>query len=467
MLKNQTHRFFNVGFFAAPFLYLLFWPVDIFLYPEHKWNFLVLRMSHLVFVLGLSIYFRKLRKIKSYRLLGLCWAFIAGGLISTMVFQTNGPDSPYYAGLNLVALLAIFFVPYQIGFQLLTVASIYIPYFLVCLTFGSEKLGTLFVNACFCLGTISIGLTIRRLNDLTRRGEIEAQVALAREIADREIIITRKSEETIKLSKLSNQFSPQVVEAIRQGDLNLDIGAKRVEICSIFIDIVNSTSRVVRVDKDKIHKVISMFLEDTVGVLLKYDLTIDKFMGDGILAFSNNPVKHENFAERTVRAGIEIRDLIKRNEEKYENYWMNKFEIRIGVSLGFANVGFYGNDKLYKCYTAIGPVVNLAARLCSSALPNEMVISKDVMDKLPPSLFACTFLGKKTLKGFEEDLIKCYAVQGYLIGDSAQSTEAIDCPQCSSGALYLDSNDLGQFIFKCRHCGYVAGDIKSGSDRVA
>lgn len=399
--------------------------------------------------------------MKAYYVGGVLWAGFAAALITAMIYLTDGVTSPYYAGLNLVALIAIFFIPYNIAALIMAVALIYIPYVVIGVFHvkSENDLRLLLMNSGFCIGTIAVAMAIRRLGDRTRRSEVLAQVALAREISDREFIIREKSQETAKLSRLSNQFSPQVVEAIRTGGIQLEAKARRNEICSIFIDIVNSTSRVVRVDKDKVHKVISMFLEDTVRILLKYDLTIDKFMGDGILAFSNDPVKHQNFSERTVRAAIEIRDKIRSRQDEYENSWLNQLQIRIGVSRGYANVGFYGNEKLYRCYTAIGPVVNLACRLCSSAEPDQIVISQDVVESLPTGVFSLDFLGKKTLKGFEEDLIKCYSVTGYSIQSEKHSDHSIDCPACNSGTLFLDSNEKGLFVFRCRSCGHILDSL--------
>jgi class 3 adenylate cyclase len=373
-----------------------------------------------------------------------------------MIFMTEGPASPYYAGLDLVALLSVFFIPYAPIIQAAALSSIYLPYYLACAFFAKAELAsTIFIHTSFMMGTALIALVIRQIGFRTRCSEVEAQLALAKEIANRENVIVAKTAETVKLSKLSNQFSPQVVEAIRLGSLELSKEAKRKLICAICIDIVNSTERVVRLDKDKVHRVMSMFLEDTVRILLKYDITVDKFLGDGILAFSNDPVPYDDFIERTVRAAIEIQEHIQHRQEEYEINWMNRLEIRVGVSTGYANTGFYGNEKFFKCYTAIGPVINLACRLCAAAEPNQILTTYDVVETLPSGLFETKFVGKRTLKGFDNDIIRCYSISGYSNVASKHSIDTLDCPSCENGILFLDTNDSGLFVFKCRHCGLI------------
>ncbi len=457
-LLKETRETFATGFLFAPFLYLGFWAVDCFYAPDQMWKFLGLRVTHGLFVAGLYFYFKQPRSLRQYQIAGASWAAIASNLITIMILMTSGPASIYYAGLNLVALLAIFFIPYRPKVQWFALATIFIPYLIGCgLQVTRDNFTTYVANSAFVFGTVLIGVVIKKVQFRTRIKEVEAQLALASEVADREEVIQVKTTENVKLSRLSNQFSPQVVEAIRTGALELSVSAKRSLISTIFIDIVNSTERVVRVDNAKVNKVIGMFLEDTARILLKYDITIDKFLGDGILAFANDPVRHSDFVERTVRAAMEIRERISSRQEEYENLWMNKLEIRIGIAHGYANVGFYGNEKLYKCYTAIGPVVNLACRLSAAADPNEILITHDVFENMPTSQFVTASKGKLTLKGFEQDLIKCYSIDGYAGNNKAvdKFEDDLECSNCHQGIFYLASNDKGQFVFKCRHCGFV------------
>ncbi|MBI1862456.1 MAG: adenylate/guanylate cyclase domain-containing protein, partial [Deltaproteobacteria bacterium] len=177
------------------------------------------------------------------------------------------------------------------------------------------------VSLFFISSTLIISLVIRRYQDNLRLSELKNRLALEKEVLGRDQVIKVKTQEAINLASLSMQFSPQVVRAIRTGEKKLEGGTQRAQICVIFIDIVGSTERVTRIDKDDVNKVISMFMDDTIRTLLKYDITIDKFLGDGVLAFSNNPIAHPDYIERVLRAALEIRVNITEHKDEYLDYW--------------------------------------------------------------------------------------------------------------------------------------------------
>jgi hypothetical protein len=103
--------------------------------------------------------------------------------------------------------------------------------------------------------------------------------------------------------------------------------------------------------------------------------------------------------------------------------------------------------------------VNLASRLNAIAGANEIVTSQDVLDVLPNDLFEFSFLGKKSLKGFEQDVIKCYSIRDFKQPQKNLSTGSAECPSCQQGILYIDTNEIGHFVFKCRHCGFLQTDV--------
>src|SRR5690606_8430957 len=134
---------------------------------------------------------------------------------------------------------------------------------------------------------------------------------------------------------------------------------------------------------DAFNRTIAMFMEDTMRSLLKYDVTIDKFLGDGVLAFSNAPIARHDYVMRLVESAVAIRERVLNRSSQYRDHWGDEFQIRIGIAEGEARVGFYGSQEYFKSYTAIGEVVNLASRLCGFAGPNKIVASREVIDLLP------------------------------------------------------------------------------------
>lgn len=447
-------------------LYLAFWICDLIYVPEHKWLFLFLRLA----VVPVCLFARyAANKCKSdLEAQFLCLAFIGtlASIINLMIYIIGEVGTPYYAGLNLVALGTLSFIPWSQRFYLVTVMLIYTPYFaLGALSFARGNNITHFVIGLFFItGTIIVSFMMRAFNERLRLKETASRLQLQGEVDNRDLIIQNKTKEAVKLSTLSNQFSPQVVEAIRSNKIDFKQGVHRAEICAIFIDIVNSTERIARLDKDKINNTITQFMEDTVTTLLKYDITIDKFLGDGILAFSNDPIEYDDFVTRVVRSAFEIRSRLHSHREHYENNWMNELQIRVGISVGFANVGFYGSEKYFKTYTAIGPVINLASRMCSTAEANQIVVNHDVYERVKDE-FDFTYLGPKQIKGFEKDLIKVYELKAN--ESSPQADYSVpECPTCNS-ILFLTNDDSGIFVFKCRSCDYVMKNTPPAKKKAA
>lgn len=439
-------------------LYLVFWLCDIIYAPELKYEFLVYRI--ITAVVAITVYFTS-NKIKSYlgqQINVSVMIAVMASFITIMAFRTEGIASPYYAGLNLVAVGTLCFFPSSRLFYFLNPFLVYGPYYLLSLLSikNTEDLKTLGIHSFFVVGTIVISFVIRHFNEKLRTEEIKSRIALHLEVTNRDKIIEIKSKEAIDLGHLSQQFSPQVVNSIKSGEIKITDGIKRSKICAMFIDIVNSTERVVRIDQEKVNKVITMFLEDTTKYLLKYDITIDKFLGDGIFAFSNAPVKHDDYADRCLKAAWEILAAIRERSFDYEKNWHQKLEIRVGLSVGYANIGFYGPRKHFHSYTALGPAVNLSSRLCAAGPVDGIIVDQDVIDALKhKDQFKFDLVGDLKLKGFESDIIRCYRVKDMVAPGETEGLH--ECPTCST-IMYLDTDPNGIFIFKCRSCGAIAGN---------
>ena len=304
------------------------------------------------------------------------------------------------------------------------------------------------------VSTIVICFVIRFFNEKLRLNELRAQLSLKDEIKSREEIIRQKTEEATRLNQLSAQFSPQVVRAIREGEIELDEQKlKHEHICAIYIDIVRSTERVISLPEQNIQKTLARFLDTVLSVFLKYDLTIDKFHGDGVLAFSNSPVKRIDFIERTCLAALEAKEALLQDSEFYLENWGSEMNVRIGISAGFANVGFFGDKKYFKTFTAIGAPLPLASRLTSIASPNQILVDRDISVILEQQNYKLTCLGEKALKGFEKETQIVYEL---LAGNEAsKNTQHMKtCPNHSNSVLYLDTNEKGHFVFKCRECNF-------------
>ncbi len=442
-------------------LFIIFWIADLIYVPEQKWHFLLLRLTIVPVCYFVKKSILDTQNFRKAQIIGSIYAISVALPINVMIFLIPDLATGYYAGLNLVAFGGLSFIPFTTSFFAMTTAGIYLPYFVIAILRcqNLEDFNRLAINTFFIVGSIVICFLIRYFNENLRMREINSRMALKTEIANRDFIIKSKTEEAVRLNSLSNQFSPQVVRAIRDGKVDLEKGVHRAKICAIFVDIVGSTERVVRLDQSKVDLVLARFMDTVVSTFLKYDLTIDKFQGDGILAFANDPVQHVDYIQRTCSAALEARTMLLEDREFYLMNWKKEMQIRIGISVGYANVGFYGNKKFFKCYTAIGAPLPFASRLTNLAEPNQILVDSDIATILINDQYEVAKLGEFSIKGFEADqhiifeLKKVPPDQNSLVKSQNQS-----CPRCSHDVLNLEMNELGQFVMKCMNCGFELTD---------
>lgn len=435
-------------------LYFLFWICDLIYVPEMKWEFLALRATVIPACLIVQWGAKKVTSFTASQWLALFFILSLASVINAMIFMIQDPLTPYYAGLNLVAIGSLTFIPWERRFFIAGFAVIFAPYYIgvfVRMNSLAEAKGLL-IHSFFIFSTALITFIIRYFNEKLRIEEYKSRVKLNDEIGNRDSIIIQKTDEGMRLNTLSRQFSPQVVDAIKQNRIELATHIRRAEICAIFIDIVNSTEAVVQVEKEKVHNTISAFMDDTIKILLKYDITIDKFLGDGILAFANEPVPHADYAERVVLAAFEIRQKVEARAEYYQQNWLCPLKIKVGIAVGQANIGFYGNEKYFRTYTAIGPVINLASRLCAAAQPNQILVSIETSELLSSVDFDLFPVNELNLKGFKQ--ISAFEVLPKTTHLEITSVEA-DCPACAQGIMIIDIDEKGIYILKCNSCNYV------------
>lgn len=446
---------------AVP-LFLVFWAADLVYVPQLKWPFLLLRLTIIPVCFTAKYLIEKEQTPLKSQWIAAYYAASVALPINIMVAFIPDVTTGYYAGLNLVALGALSFIPFSLNFFAITTAFIYAPYFAIVLTraHSATDYYGIILNSFFITGSIVICYLIRFFNEKLRIREINSRMALQLEIANRDNVIRSKTEEAVRLNSLSTQFSPQVVQAIREGKVDLEKGVRRAQICAIFVDIVGSTERVVRLDQAKVDLVLARFMDTVVSIFLKYDLTIDKFQGDGILAFANDPIRYGDFMQRTCLAAVEVREALRQDREFYLLNWKKEMQIRIGISTGYANVGFYGNKKFFRSYTAIGAPLPFASRLTNLAQPDQILIDSDIAIALEAEGFKVQSIGERVIKGFEDDQHIVFELHGPPAARvEATPGQSANCPHCADSVLYLDTNAHGLFVMKCRQCGFELKDL--------
>lgn len=206
-----------------------------------------------------------------------------------------------------------------------------------------------------------------------------------------------------KITSLSQQLakylSPQIYEAIFSGERTVKIESQHKDLTIFFSDIVSYTPQTEQKSLDELSVWINNYLNTMANIALKHGATIDKFIGDGILAFFGDP--------KSKGAREDALDCVNMSLEMIEQAKELGIDIRIGVSSGECIVGNFGCGNRMD-YTVFGPRVNIASRLESSAETNSIFISQETYD-LIKGAYPCRAKGEIQLKGVK-DKMKVYRI---------------------------------------------------------
>jgi adenylate cyclase len=234
-----------------------------------------------------------------------------------------------------------------------------------------------------------------------------AAVAVERARLNQKILAEEKKRE-----RLGRFLSPQVASRIlatsTSDSQGTALGAPEVrEVTVLFADIVGFTTLAEKMPPSAVALLLNDYLSRMTDVIFKYEGTLDKYIGDAIMAVFGAPLEMPDHAIRAIRAALEMQErLAEFNAERKEV----TLRIRIGINSGKVVSGEIGSINKME-YTVLGDTVNTASRLESSvAKPGSVVIGENTY-KLASEHFACRSLGKFTLKGKELE-VDVYEVSG-------------------------------------------------------
>ncbi len=198
------------------------------------------------------------------------------------------------------------------------------------------------------------------------------------------------------------------LEAAHDGAQVESLGERRI-VTMMFCDIQGSTAAAEKLDPEEWLEIVNAAFEHMIAPVYKYEGTIARLMGDGILAFFGAPIAHEDDPQRAVLASLEILDKIKTYRDVIKKVWDTDINVRVGINTGLVVVGSVGSDLRME-YTALGDAINLAARMEQTAEPGTIQIS-DNTHRLVAPIFTFEDLGGVEVKGKREP-IQTYRVLG-------------------------------------------------------
>jgi class 3 adenylate cyclase/CheY-like chemotaxis protein len=200
-----------------------------------------------------------------------------------------------------------------------------------------------------------------------------------------------------RLGRLKRFFSPQLAELIVAGDAEDPLRSHRREITVVFLDLRGYTAFSETAEPEELMGVLREYHGEMGRLVLAHEGTLERFTGDGMMIFFNDPVPVPNPAERAIRMALAMRERVAELRVGWDKRGY-ELDFGIGVAQGYATIGAIGFEGRWD-YGAIGTVTNLAARLCGEARPGQILISRRVIATVD-QLAEVEPLGEMSLKGF-------------------------------------------------------------------
>ena len=243
-------------------------------------------------------------------------------------------------------------------------------------------------------------------------------------------------------AKISKYLSPQIYDGIFSGKRDVAIATERKKLTIFFSDIKDFTATTERLQPEELASLLNEYLTDMSEIALRYGATIDKFIGDAILAFFGDPHTQgvAEDAKAAVRMAIDMQRRLAALNAKWRDRGVEQpFRVRMGLNTGFCNVGNFGSSARMD-YTIIGAEANLAARLQSIAEPGSIVISFETY-ALVRDLVRARPLPPISMKGIGRQVVP-YVVEDFV--DESGATSGVLNEHTTGLDLFLDANAVDE-----------------------
>ena len=222
-------------------------------------------------------------------------------------------------------------------------------------------------------GTVAVYTNITEI----KRAEEEIRAAHRKAQLANELVHEKNKALEALSTQLSKYLSPQVYSSIFSGSQNVEIASTRKKLTVFFSDIADFTATTDDLESEELTGLLNHYLTEMSTIALEHGATIDKYVGDAILAFFGDPetkgVKQDALA--CVRMAIAMQRRMRELQTEWRDAGLEKpFELRIGIATGYCTVGNFGSEDRMD-YTIIGNEVNLASRLQSHAESGSIIVS--------------------------------------------------------------------------------------------
>ncbi len=249
---------------------------------------------------------------------------------------------------------------------------------------GDDTLGVIVLDS-----SMRVGVFTEKDLKILQTAANQAAIALHNSTLAQQLVA-----EAAMRGRFERLVAPNLVERIVSGALSVERAGVNRDVSILFSDIRGFTSFSETRRPEEIVSLLNDYFKDMVDIVFRNEGTLDKFVGDEIMALFGAPVGHADDGRRAVQTAIEMQIGLIELNARWSARGVPPFQVGVGINTGEVTAGFIGSSKALS-YTVIGDVVNTAARFCSNASAGEILVGASTyervraqfrFDELPPLL---------------------------------------------------------------------------------
>lgn len=265
---------------------------------------------------------------------------------------------------------------------------------------GADEYLTKPVDQAALVARVKSMLRIKALHDTVQEQAVRLE-AQALQLADWNRTLEQRVAEQLaeleRIGRLKRFFSPQLAELIVSTGEEKLLESHRREVTVVFCDLRDFTAFSETTEPEEVMEVLREYHTALGELIFRFEGTLERFAGDGLMVFFNDPVPCPDPAARAVRMAVAMRQRV----GELTGTWRKRghqLDFGVGIAQGYATLGKIGFEGRFD-YAAIGTVTNLAARLCGEAAGGQILISQRVYAAVE-ALAVADQVGELSLKGF-------------------------------------------------------------------
>jgi adenylate cyclase len=214
--------------------------------------------------------------------------------------------------------------------------------------------------------------------------------------------VSQQVQEIERLARLRRFLAPQLVELIASDQHEQVLQSHRREVTVVFCDLRGFTAFAETTEPEEVMQVLRQFHTAMGEIIHHYEGTLERFAGDGMMIFFNDPLPCDDPGERAIHMTVSMRSRVGELKTRWHQRG-HHLDFGVGIAQGYATLGKIGFEGRFD-YAAIGTVTNLAARLCDEARGDQILVAQRVYSVVEP-LVEAEMVGELTLKGFSRPVL--------------------------------------------------------------